>query len=309
MPPTELMKILSRADHIKKEFIDFLLNNNLASDVGDGHRYLNPLPYTLENILLNLDNILLKCYGVSFCEESTSLKNVDVGYANHININNINIYAGNKFHIYRPSPERLKIIQLLEGEEVTIIPINEITTIQIYDEYNENITSYLAERNWVASELRSVRVALISSGYNVLSILFYNPVVIECPNRKVCKFYTSSGNTLLLLPNESIISLIRMYYISRFITKSILKLNIEASLIEFLDYTTLSLPIAFNDNCIHLAIFNLLHRSVSSIVKSYKYIAKIVFDDITEYNYRHSVIRIGLSPYSKAEFKLCLHTL
>ncbi len=309
MPPTELMKILSRADHIKKEFIEFLLNNNLALDIGNTHRYLNPLPYTLENVLLNLDGILLKCYGTSFCKESIFLKDVNVEQTNRINTNSISLYANSRFYIYRPFSDSLRIARLPSGEKVAIIPISEITAIQIYGEHSENIISYSAGENWTTLELRGIRAAVISSGYNALSILFSSPVIIECPNKKVCKFYTSGENTLLFLPNEPIISLIRMHYLSHFVIKSILTLNIEEPLVEFLDYTTLSLPIAFNDNCIRLAIFNLLHKSINSIIKSYKYIAKIVLDGITEYNYRHSVVRIGLPPYSKAEFELCLHTL
>lgn len=301
------MKILSRADHIKREFIEFLFNNNLALDDGKKYQYLNPLPHTLKNaIIIDSDSIFLKCYGTSFCEEDAALENKYVGYTDSLILDGVSLYANNKFYVHGLPSARLNVIQLLKDGEIFILFPREITSIQIYSEHEGNVTSHSIKESL---EFRNTIATTISSGHTVLSLLFYNPVIVRCPNRKVCIVCTPSRNVILSLLNEPIIGLVRRYYLTRFITKMIIGLNIETPLIEFLDYTTISLPITFSGNCIRLAIFNLLHRSANSIIKSYRYITKIVLDSVTEYNYRHSIIRIGLPPYSRTEFELCIHTL
>ncbi|MEM2221716.1 MAG: hypothetical protein QXK24_05675 [Ignisphaera sp.] len=310
MPPTELMKILSRADHIKKEFIKFLHDNNVVSNHGKEYGYLNPLPYTLDSFLLDLENknVFLKCFGTSFCFENI-LEGVHKEYANRLNINGINLYFNNGFYIYSIPSDRLKMMRLLGDEEILALFPKDITSIQMYSDYDENVVLHSISGDRLHSELEGVRALAIFSGYHTLSVVSSNLMTVRCPNRKVCLFYISGRNTILLSPSEPIINLVRRYHLNHFIIASNFTLNIETPLVEFLDFTTLSLPITFDSNCIRFAIFNPLHRVVNSIIKSYRYLTRIIIDDLTEYNYRHSIVRIGLPPNSSTKFEVCLHML
>lgn len=307
MPPTELMKILSRADQIKKEFIEFLSNNNIISDNGEKQLYyLNPLPHTLETFLANSNNILLKCYGASSCREDAVLEGRCIEHSSNLTIDNANLYTDNPLCIYRPSSDRLRIVNLTRNREIVILFTRDVSSIHMYSDCSENIASYSTIEGL---DFRNIRVAAISSGYTTLSLLFYDPVVIKCPNKRLCVVYTPTRNSILLLLNEPAIGLVRRHYLNQFLVRTSTTLNIETPLIEVLDYTTLSLPISFSGSCTRLAIFNLLHRSTNSIVKSYRRITKLVFNGMTEYSYRHSIVRVGLPPHGVAELELCIGIL
>lgn len=302
MPPTELMKILSRADHIKKEFMEFLHNINIL-EYHEKHQYLNPLPYSLNDVIVKQS--LLKCFGMSFCRENTS-EGIYRRKINRYTIENIHLYSNDDFYIYSSSTNKMGIISVLKNKKLTILFPKEISMLQIYKDHDENISFYIIDRFWHNLEFKNVRALSIASNRIAITIAFADLVDIECPNRRVCMFYSPSKNIILFSSNETIVNLIRKYHLTQFIIESDLNLNIDTPLIEILDYTTFALPIAFNNSCIQFIIFNPLYRSTTSIIKSYRYVTKIIIDDITEYNYKHNIVRIGLAPYSNASFEICL---
>jgi len=296
------MKILSRADHIKKEFIEFLYNNTIL-EYHEKHRYLNPLPYSLNDVIIKQS--LLKCFGMSFCRENISEK-IYRKKINRYTIENIHLYSNNDFYIYSSSTNKIGIISILKNEKLTILFPKEISMLQVYKDHDENINFYTIDRFQHNLEFKNVRALLIASNHIAITIAFTDLVDVECPNRRVCMFYGPSKNIILFSTNETIVNLIRRYHLTQFIIESDLNLNIDTPLIEILDYSTFALPTAFNNSCIQFIIFNPLYRSVVSIIKSYRYITEIIIDDITEYNYKHNIVRIGLAPHSNASFKICL---
>ena len=302
MPPTDLMKILSRADQLKKDFLMFLKELGFIKEIRGG--ILNVFPHTT-SIIIGRD--LLRCLGMSFCiDEKRGITSFSSNMLYH-----------NSFVI--EFPRKAELVCLESNSGVLCKVHNTLGTFSVYQrEGLRNLiiaTANLLKTQRLApsasEKLRSTTCGIkaftaVSSSGLALTIAFddLGELITLGKNYMELEHY---GN-YMYVSSEGVVPAIRRAIVE----KSVIVLNTSINqcmrepLIEVVDNYTLLVPWALEGNCINMVSLNFIDEAVNTAIKIYKgFITKVSVDGV-EHEYRHRMIRIALAPYASAYVKLCL---
>uniref|UniRef100_A0A7J2U062 Uncharacterized protein n=1 Tax=Ignisphaera aggregans TaxID=334771 RepID=A0A7J2U062_9CREN len=298
MPPTDLMKILSRADQLKKDFLIFLKMLGLERELYKG--VLNIFPYTTSIIF---DRISLYCLGMSFC--------IDKKF--NVTSYSSNIFYFNNFVI--ESSRKLEFLCLGNNDDMLCKVQNAQGLINIYQKdglknifivTGDSLKLYKLSANTL-DHLHNIKALTVISNMGLaLTIAFddLGKLVTVSRNYIALEHY----GVYLYISSESIVQAIRRIAVE----KSIIVLsntsnrNSHVPIIEVVDTYTFSAPWFFKDNCVDMFTVNIIDEPVNTIIKVYRgFITKVGVNGI-EHEYKHRMIRVALAPYASTYLKLCV---
>jgi hypothetical protein len=298
LPPTDLMKILSRADQLKKDFLIFLKMLGLERELYKG--VLNIFPYTTSIIF---DRISFYCLGMSFC--------IDKKF--NVTSYSSNIFYFNNFVI--ESSRKLEFLCLGNNDDILCKVLNAQGLINIYQKdglknifivTGDSLKLYKLSANTL-DHLHNIKALTVISNMGLaLTIAFddLGKLVTVSRNYIALEHY----GVYLYISSESIVQAIRRIAVE----KSIIVLsntsnrNSHVPLIEVVDTYTFSAPWFFKDNCVDMFTVNIIDEPVNTIIKVYRgFITKVGVNGI-EHEYKHRMIRVALAPYASTYLKLCL---
>lgn len=298
MPPTDLMKILSRADQLKKDFLIFLKMLGLERELYKG--VLNIFPYTTSIIF---DRISFYCLGMSFC--------IDKKF--NVTSYSSNIFYFNNFVI--ESSRKLEFLCLGNNDDMLCKVLNAQGLINIYQKdglknifivTGDSLKLYKLSANTL-DHLHNIKALTVISNMGLaLTIAFddLGKLVTVSRNYIALEHY----GVYLYISSESIVQAIRRIAVE----KSIIVLsntsnrNSHVPIIEVVDTYTFSAPWFFKDNCVDMFTVNIIDEPVNTIIKVYRgFITKVGVNGI-EHEYKHRMIRVALAPYASTYLKLCL---
>jgi len=298
LPPTDLMKILSRADQLKKDFLIFLKMLGLERELYKG--VLNIFPYTTSIIF---DRISFYCLGMSFC--------IDKKF--NVTSYSSNIFYFNNFVI--ESSRKLEFLCLGNNDDMLCKVLNAQGLINIYQKdglknifivTGDSLKLYKLSANTL-DHLHNIKALTVISNMGLaLTIAFddLGKLVTVSRNYIALEHY----GVYLYISSESIVQAIRRIAVE----KSIIVLsntsnrNSHVPIIEVVDTYTFSAPWFFKDNCVDMFTVNIIDEPVNTIIKVYRgFITKVGVNGI-EHEYKHRMIRVALAPYASTYLKLCL---
>ena len=298
MPPTDLMKILSRADQLKKDFLIFLKMLGLERELYKG--VLNIFPYTTSIIF---DRISFYCLGMSFC--------IDKKF--NVTSYSSNIFYFNNFVI--ESSRKLEFLCLGNNDDMLCKVLNAQGLINIYQKdglknifivTGDSLKLYKLSANTL-DHLHNIKALTVISNMGLaLTIAFddLGKLVTVSRNYIALEHY----GVYLYISSGSIVQAIRRIAVE----KSIIVLsntsnrNSHVPIIEVVDTYTFSAPWFFKDNCVDMFTVNIIDEPVNTIIKVYRgFITKVGVNGI-EHEYKHRMIRVALAPYASTYLKLCL---
>ena len=323
MPPTDLMKILSRADQLKNEFIHFLASLGFRfSENPNNVLMLNPIPYT-ESII---KDGALKCLASSSCSPMNDY-NVEMIESSSIKVfkfsiemlrrNKATLLYNVKSKVPQILPQKVifsqgfEIIRIYCGtllKEVRIILNNPFKVVKLVPEHINEL------QNFIENKFRNLGnvmgFSLISSEGTLMSFAFDEPVRLSNLTKHYIEVESYARTTYIT--HDAIAKALRKIVIE----KTLALLNdmsvhpeLSMPVIEFLDIHTISIPINFEEECVTYLTINVSERPVSAVVKAYKGVITAVKVNGVTHSYRHRVVRVALAPYSEASITLCLTRL
>lgn len=301
MPPTDIMTILSRADHIIHGFIVFLKLQGIISE-GEENVLLNPLPFTA--LVPMVDNISEKiefnhCFATSVCTTDS----VDrISISDEISYNNIKILSTAK--LMYTTKNGLLYIYSLNNAVMELIFRAKINNVKYLD---KNFRSRSMSIRDIKKYSQIYAISFLSSE-NILSIASIEPFVLELNGKNIARLYMPRSNIVLVSDNKTYIQLLREIYIYKNIAKTKGSIKRVTSLVEVLDPITFATSMSFDKSCIDVYLLNSENLSYNAIVKVYGYIDEIIVDDMIRFKPRYSIIRLALPEYGATRVKLCIST-
>ncbi len=289
MPPTDMMKTLSRADQ-KVSYIKFVISLNIGRYI-DKQKIYNVLPYTV-SILLHDE--IYKCLGMNLCEKDNIAPMIS--YHDNISMENTVIaFRGESKICY----DRKDAVLYLFNNDMNIISKNDLKTVTILkDDYS--VSEYLYRIDDKLSEKRVIGVTLYYGTGNTLSISSMNPFSFECLNRRLCIAEQIHVDPMFLLSRRSLISLIRKLLVRNSIEEINLEMKLRKPIMEFLDMTTLINSMEFYEDHIRMKVKNVMSRPMNSVLRSWIPITRVILDETIEYSNKYGIIRLALPAYESA---------
>jgi len=301
LPPTDLMKILSRTDQLKKDFVAFLKALSLEREIQNG--ILNMFPYTTSIII---DKKPLQCLGMFSC--------VKEKFNTHSLSSSTFRYNG--FIMELPRNTELVCIENTNNTLCKVYNVQGLVSIYHREGLRELIiitTSPLRLQKLPANvfkEVRSVKaITVISSNGLALTVSFddLSRLVSLSRNHIMLEHYGHH----MYISNEIITQSVRRAIVEKHIIMLGASINEchSTPLIETLDNYTLLFPWMFERNCVSMLAINITSEALNAIVKVYKgLITRVVVNEV-EHVYRHRIIRFALAPHAISYTKLCLTPL
>ena len=293
------MKTLPRSDFTLNEYVNFLKLLGIARSSMNSSAYVFAVPYSLP---LTIGNDILICYASTTCKRIHRISNATSTLS--ISFKNMKIYSDRRMNVipYKISEH----IELLPRSSQSLIAlfIKDIERIQIL---KEDLSKYFIEELQAPNSASNVHsIMFVDITGNSYSLAFSNPVYLHVHNKRVIEFSITKQSSIVVSERGNLITAYRLILARKFIgTTSNLEIEKEP-LLEYLDYLTLAFPVKIRDNCITYKVFNPYDRAVNAVIKVYGYIDTIHIDNVTEYNYKHSVIRLALDPREYSEIELCI---
>jgi len=295
LPPTDLMKILSRTDRLIYLFQNYLKNAGFSTE--QGNDIINPFPYTCK---LVLGEKPLICLGLSICF-STNERTTKYF---------LNNFKYNGFWFITPGKGSVSCIDdvckaCTANNYVSIYSKNCIENVHIIkDSPLEMLNISKIEKNEIPSVLA---VNLETFAKSSLTLAFMEPARIKYLSfhHMILEYY---GNCFYI-SKEPLIHSIRRILVEKHIFNSQLSLSkLQYSpLVEVLDPYSIVIPQNFNDKCIEMLSLNITSNAINTIIRVYSSrVTKVYLDDV-EYDYKHNVVRVALEPLTKVVIKLCLY--
>jgi len=298
LPPTDVMKTLSRADQ-RISYDRFVVSLNIGRYI-DEERIYNILPYTM-NILLNGE--IYNCLGMNICIKN-SITPI-ILYRDNVAIENIVITLRTTSKICY---DKIDSVLYLFNNNISMISKNDIKMITILKE-DYSVDEYMHRIDNKLSEKRVIGITLYyESGYTI-SISSINPFSFECFNRRVCEAEQIHVDPLFLVSKKPLVFLMRKLLVRNNLKKMNIEIKFLKPIIEFLDMATLINSIEFYENYIRIRITNIMSRPINSVLRSWIPITKVVVDEVAEYSNRYGIIRIALPAYGSALIDLYLSNL
>lgn len=289
------MKILSRADRVRKGHTEFLLSNGLAYE-GESN-VLNPLPYTVRALINGRGHL---CYGLSICSKVTD---TEEGRVREEHLQPLaRLLQGSRDTPL--STRELFTAPLNVGNALLIFGLEfNVREIMILRDAPLEVTRVIPPHEKVERSVRALTV--VFEGGRAITALFHTPVVIESVGTRTVALYSPSTN-VIEVSSTSPIEALRRYLVSAYSFRA----NIVSRyypILETLDGFTIAVPTEFSGTAVELNLINPMDRALNAVLKAYRsLIRKVVFEGVTEYSYRHSVIRVAMPPHSEASLKLVL---
>lgn len=298
MPPTDLVKKLSRTDHLITKFEEFLHVQGIIDRNNEEMLYANPLPYS-STIFAPTENNLFKlyrCLAMSICFEKSGKESLTT---NSINLTRFKLMSSDKFR-YVADKNKIYLSNIVDNH-IDIIArdnVNEITVIDL--EMRKRKISHAYD------DLSGYVLSIKSS--ETLSIGSAEPMVIKRTGTSIFRLFIPFSKLVLISEEETVIKTFReiLIYENMNIVKGIRRK--ELSLIEILDPLTIALPIDFDRGCVELEMINPYDISYNAIIKVYGYIDEIILDNLTRFKPRYNIVRIAVPMYHNAKIKLCVST-
>ncbi len=289
MPPTDMMKILSRSDQ-KISYDRFVELLNMGKYVNEKRIY-NILPYTM-NILLNEE--IYKCLGMNICIK-TNITPI-VMYSDTVSIENVTITLKTLSKICY---DKIDSVLYLFNNNINIISKNNIKVITILKE-DYSVYEYMYRIDDELDEKKVIGVTLYYESGDTIAISSINPFSFECFNRRVCEVEQIHIDPLFLVSRKPLVFLMRKLLVRSNLKKMDIEIKFLRPLMEFLDIATLINFIEFYEGYIRMKITNVISRPINSVLRSWIPITKVILDRITEYSNRYGIIRVALPAYESA---------
>jgi hypothetical protein len=317
------MKILSRADQLKNEFLNFLASLGFRfSENPNNVLMLNPIPYT-ESII---KDGALNCLASSSCAPMNDY-NVEMIESSSIKVLKFSIEmlrrsrAALLYNVKSRIPQILlqkvifsqgfEVVRIYCGtllKEVRILLNNPFKVMKLVPEHINGLQNFM--ENTFRSLGNVMGFSLISNDSTLMSFVFDEPVKLT----DLTKHYieVESYARTAYITRDAIVKALRKVVIEKTLASfNDMSVYPELSMpvIEFLDIHTISIPINFEDECVTYLAINVSERPVSTVVKAYKGVITTVKVNGAMHSYRHRVVRVALAPYSEANITLCLTRL
>jgi len=300
LPPTDMVKRLSRTDHRLENFTKFLSIQGVLTE-GLENLYANPLPFSSTIPMIDKNIVkFCRCLAMSLCLEK------DVGRAfvgNTIDLGSAKLMSMDNFR-YTARDEKLYIYDL-SGKYIDLIIKREVEEIVLIDLDMREKRIDVAK----GTRLRYAGVYALSvkmSNRDTLSLASSEPMVIEDIGRLMYNLYVPVARVMVVSRNRTHVQMFRealMY--SNIVMVTGKQKNVQP-LIEILDPIALSKPIDFIEGCVDLEIVNPTNILYNTIIKVYGYIDEIVIDELVRFKPKYNVIRMSMPMNSKAKIRLCI---
>ncbi|MEM1915822.1 MAG: hypothetical protein QXW05_01105 [Ignisphaera sp.] len=300
MPPTDMVKKLSRTDHRVENFTKFLYIQGVLTE-GLENLYANPLPFSSTVPMINEDIVkFYRCLAMSLClergEEKAYVGNtIDLGFVKLMSIDNFRYTTKDeKLYIYNLNDKYIDLIMKRKVEEIALIDLDmREKRIDIGKDAGHRYTSVYA-------------LSIKMNNRDVLSIAFSEPIIIESIGESMYRLYVPMARVMAISRNRTHVQMFREVLIYSNTVVVIGKQKNVQSLIEILDPIALSKPIDFIEGCVDLEMVNPINISYNTIIKVYGYIDEITVDDLVKFKPKYNIIRIALPRNSKAKIRLCI---
>ena len=294
MPPTDLMKILSRTDHTINSFLMFLKNMGFSGE--QGSEFVNLFPYT-SNVIWGKEPLL--CLGMSICysvdgrvieynSKSFNYDNFSFDFPVKNTVycfDNLCKICGNNNYIAIYSSRQLDALQVVRAKPFALLKTDSTAVGEV--------SSVIA-------------INIVGEKGASLSVVFKNPARISYLSRHhiIIEYY----GDCVYVSKESVMMAIRRLFIETAMYKSNMVIGglHYTPFMEVVDPYSILVPQNFHDRCIEMSLYNITNNAINSIIKVYGgRITKIQIDDV-EYEYRHNVIRVAMAPLSESQLRLYL---
>lgn len=301
MPPTDLVKKLSRSDHIVQEFKRFLEVQGVIRD-GLEKVLSNPQPFSVLIPVINGGEVHnYKCFALSICRQEAKAK---PSISEEIKFAEMKITSTSRVN-HVTTNDTLYILDLNDVDLWLFFwrKVHEIKVLEnTFRVRNINLVDVEG-----ADKFSSIfGLSFKGHGFEI-SLASSDPFVLETRGSCV-RLRAPVSNILAISKGRTIVQLFRLVYVYKSLVELEGEVRMQQSIVEVVDPLTIAMTTGFEGGCVNMVLANPYPINFNTMIKAYGYIDEIAINGTSKFKPKHNIVRLSIPGFGRSEVRVCIST-